>query len=91
MAHSCSCCFIHDCFDCRQRCSDSRNRLSETIVSIPIINGGIIATQIMTSAAMDKGFAMAAALGTVLYAVQKFVGTPVASYFGLRAAKEALA
>ncbi len=63
----------------------------ETIVSIPIINGGIIATQIMTSAAMDKGFAMAAALGTVLYAVQKFVGTPVASYFGLRAAKEALA
>ena len=63
----------------------------ETIVSIPIINGGIIANQIMTSAAMDKGFAMATALGTVLYAVQKFVGTPVASYFGLRAAKEALA
>lgn len=63
----------------------------ETIVSIPIINGGIVATQIMTSAAMDKGFAMAAALGTVLYAVQKFFGTPVASYFGLRAAKEALA
>lgn len=63
----------------------------ETIVSIPIINGSIIATQIMTSAAMDKGFAMDAALGTVLYAVQKFVGTPVASYFGLRAAKEALA
>lgn len=63
----------------------------ETIVSIPIINGGIVATQIMTSAAMDKGFAMAAALGTVLYAVQKFFGTPVASYFGLRAAREALA
>lgn len=62
----------------------------ETLVSIPIINGGIVATQIMTSAAMDKGFAMAAALGTVLYAVQKFFGTPVASYFGLRAAKEAL-
>ena len=41
----------------------------ETIVSIPIINGGIVATQIMTSAAMDKGFAMAAALGTVLYAM----------------------
>ena len=35
----------------------------ETIVSIPIINGGIVATQIMTSAAMDKGFAMAAAPG----------------------------
>lgn len=63
----------------------------ETIVSIPIINGGIVATQIMTTAAMEKGFTMAAALGTVLYAVQKFFGTPVASYFGLRAAQEVLA
>lgn len=35
----------------------------ETIVSIPIINGGIVATQIMTSAAMDKGFAMAGCFG----------------------------
>lgn len=29
----------------------------EAIVSIPIINGGLAATQIMTQAAMDKGFA----------------------------------
>ena len=63
---------------------------SETIVSIPIINGGIVATQMMTTAAMDKSLNIAAALGAVLYAVQKFFGTPVASYFGLRAAQEAL-
>lgn len=63
---------------------------NETVVSIPIINGGIVATQMMTTAAMDKGLNVAAALGAVLYAVQKFFGTPVASYFGLRAAKTAL-
>lgn len=39
------------------------------IVSIPILNGGIVATQIMTKAAMEKGFALAAALGTILYAI----------------------
>lgn len=59
----------------------------ETMVSIPIVNGGIVATQIMTSAAMEKGFALAAALGTIVYAIQKFLGTPVASYFGLREAR----
>ncbi len=32
------------------------------VVSIPIINGGIIATQIMTGAAMEKGFQTVAAL-----------------------------
>ena len=57
----------------------------------PIINGGIVATQIMTSAAMENGLEMAAALGTILYAVQKFFGTPFASYFGLREAREVLA
>ncbi|MDI9472670.1 MAG: hypothetical protein QM221_07125 [Bacillota bacterium] len=55
----------------------------EAIVSIPIINGGLAATQIMTQAAMDKGFASAAALGTVIFAVQKFVGTIPASRCGL--------
>ena len=60
---------------------------SETIVSIPIINGGIVATQIMTSAAMEQGLTMAAALGTIVYAVQKFFGTPFASTFGLREAR----
>lgn len=60
---------------------------SETIVAIPIINGGIVATQIMTTAAMEQGLTLAAALGTILYAVQKFVGTPIASFFGLKEAK----
>lgn len=57
------------------------------IVSIPILNGGIVATQLMTKAASDKGFALAAALGTIVYAVQKFFGTPFASYFGLKEAE----
>ncbi len=60
---------------------------NETIVSVPIINGGIVATQIMTSAALDQGLQLAAALGAIVYAVQKFVGTPIASYFGLREAR----
>ncbi|HHX04376.1 MAG TPA: hypothetical protein GX733_08835 [Tissierellia bacterium] len=61
-----------------------------SIVSAPIINGGIVATQIMTKAALEKGFTMAASLGTIVFAVQKFVGTPFASAFGLREAKEVL-
>lgn len=56
------------------------------IVSIPIINGGIVATQIMTEGAMAKGLSQAAALGAIIYAVQKFVGTPPASIFGLKEA-----
>lgn len=60
----------------------------ETLVSIPIINGGIIATQIMVNGASAKGYVLAAALGTLVYAVQKFVGTPLASYFGVREAKK---
>lgn len=62
----------------------------ETIVSIPVINGGIVATQIMTNAAMEQGMTMAAALGTIVYAVQKFFGTPFASSFGLREARAVL-
>jgi len=57
-------------------------------VSIPIINGGIVATQIMTEAAMKKGYIMAAALGTIVFAVQKFVGTIPASRCGLSEAKK---
>ena len=64
---------------------------NEVIVSVPIINGGIVATQIMTSAAMEHGLTMAAALGTILYAVQKFFGTPFASFFGMQEAKRVLA
>lgn len=60
---------------------------SEAIVVLPILNGGIIATQVMTSAAMEQGLTMAAALGTIVFAVQKFCGTPFASYFGLKEAR----
>jgi len=56
------------------------------IVSIPIVNGGIVATQIMTAAALEKGMGVAAALGTLVFAVQKFVGTIPASYCGLKEA-----
>lgn len=59
-------------------------------VAAPILNGGIIATQIMTEKALDMGIGLSAALGTILYAVQKFVGTPIASYFGLKEAEEVL-
>ena len=61
--------------------------MQSAIVGIPIINGGIVATQIMTEAAMTKGFTLAAALGAIVYAIQKFVGTPPASYFGLKEAE----
>lgn len=60
---------------------------NEAIVAIPILNGGIVATQIMTAAAMEHGYALAAALGTALFAIQKFLGTPVASYFAMREAR----
>lgn len=66
-------------------------------VSIPIINGGIVATQIMTTAAMDKAamvggsaadvLKLAAALGTAIFAVQKLVGTPPTSYCAMKEAK----
>lgn len=57
------------------------------VVSIPVLHGGIVATQIMTGAALEKGLALTAALGTIVYAVQKFFGTPFASYFGLKEAE----
>lgn len=45
------------------------------VVTIPIVNGGIVATNLMVDAALAKGATMAAALGTLAYGVQKFVGT----------------
>lgn len=60
------------------------------IVSVPILNGGIIATQIMTGAALEKGLQTVAALGTMVFAIQKFVGTIPASYFGMKAGKKIL-
>lgn len=62
-----------------------------TIVSVPIVTGGIVATQIMTTGAMEHGFEMAAALGTIVFAVQKFIGTPLASHYGLKEAREVIA
>lgn len=56
------------------------------IVAIPILHGGIISTQIMTEGALDKGVNIAAAIGALIYAVQKFVGTIPASFFGLKEA-----
>ena len=61
--------------------------MQSAVVSIPIINGGIVATQLMTEAALTKGFPLAAALGAIVYAIQKFVGTPPASFFGLKEAE----
>ena len=57
------------------------------IVSIPIVNGGINATQIMTEGALEKGMTTAAALGTFIFAIQKFVGTIPASFFGRKEAE----
>lgn len=64
---------------------------NEALVTIPIVNGGIVATQIMTTAALEHGFALAAALGTIVYAVQKFFGTPFASHFGIKEAETVVA
>jgi hypothetical protein len=59
-------------------------------VAIPVINGGIVATQIMTESALNLGFPLAAALGTIIYATEKFLGTPPASFSGLKEAENIL-
>ena len=61
------------------------------LVSIPVINGALVATQIMTDAAVEKGLTLAAMLPTVVFAVQKFVGTPIVSRCGLLEARNLLA
>ena len=53
------------------------------MVSIPVINGALVATQIMTDAAVAKGLTIGAVLTAVVFAVQKFVGTPIVSRSGL--------
>lgn len=65
--------------------------LNTAIASIPIINGGMVATNTIAGAATDAGLPLIAAFAALLYAVQKFIGTPFASYFGLREASEILA
>lgn len=60
------------------------------IVAIPVLNGGIISTQIMSEAATNAGLAVPAALAAILYAVKKFAGSYPASMLGVREAKDIL-
>ncbi len=60
--------------------------LQSAIVAIPVLNGGIVTANMMIGAASEKGFAVAAALGAMIYAVQKFFGAPPASIFGTKEA-----
>lgn len=60
------------------------------IVAIPVLNGGIISTQIMSEAAMEAGLTVPAALAAILYAVKKFAGSYPASMLGVREAKDVL-
>lgn len=60
------------------------------LASIPVINGALPATTIMTQAALEKGLTLAAATATVVFAVQKFVGTPIASRAALQEANRLL-
>lgn len=64
---------------------------TSALVSIPVINGGTIATQIMTQGAIEKNLTVAAALAAVIYALQKLVGAPLASYYGIKEAEKMLA
>lgn len=60
------------------------------VVAIPVLNGGIISTQIMSEAATTAGLAVPAALAAILYAVKKFAGSYPASMLGVREAKDVL-
>ncbi len=62
--------------------------LNAAVICAPIVNGGIAATDIMVGAALEKGATLAAALGTLAFAVQKFVGTVPASRCGLNEAHD---
>lgn len=64
--------------------------MESSLVSIPIINGGVFATQIMTAAAAEKGATLAVALGLLVFSVQKLVGAPLASLFGTKEANALL-
>ena len=60
------------------------------LVGMPVINGSAMATSLMASAAAEKGLATASALCSVIYSVQKFVGSPIASAMGIRYGKKLL-
>ncbi len=61
------------------------------LIGMPVINGAAMATQLMTTAATEKGLVTAAALCAVIYSVQKFVGAPIASAMGLKYAEKLVA
>ncbi|EQK25473.1 putative membrane protein [Clostridioides difficile P71] len=63
---------------------------STVLTSIPVINGALPATTIMTQAALEKGLTLAAATATVVFAIQKFIGTPIASRAALQEANRLL-
>lgn len=63
---------------------------STVLTSIPVINGALPATTIMTQAALEKGLTLAAATATVVFAIQKFIGTPIASRAALQDANRLL-
>ncbi len=60
------------------------------LVSIPVINGALVATNIMTDAAKERGLEFVAMLPAVVFAIQKFVGTPIVSRCGLLEARNLL-
>ncbi|MCD8189510.1 MAG: hypothetical protein LUD78_04705 [Clostridiales bacterium] len=62
--------------------------LDTVLVGMPVINGGAMATSLMTAAATEKGLTTAAALCAVIYSVQKLVGAPIASAMGLKYARK---
>ncbi|MCD8383829.1 MAG: hypothetical protein LUC39_02560 [Clostridiales bacterium] len=62
--------------------------LDTVLIGMPVINGGAMATSLMTAAATEKGLTTAAALCAVIYSVQKLVGAPIASAMGLKYAKK---
>lgn len=62
--------------------------LDTVLVAMPVINGAAMATSLMTEAATAKGLNTVAALCAVIYAVQKFVGAPIASAMGMKYAKK---
>ncbi|MCD7946116.1 MAG: hypothetical protein LUF81_05890 [Clostridiales bacterium] len=65
--------------------------LDTVLVGMPVINGGAMATSLMTAAATEKGLTTAAALCAVIYSVQKLVGAPIASAMGLKYARKLVA
>lgn len=63
---------------------------STVLTSIPVINGALPATTIMTQARLEKGLTLATATATVVFAIQKFIGTPIASRAALQEANRLL-